>query len=107
MTTRNLIRWCFLFPVALLLAACNSEPSAQDMRNAYLNHPDAKKGFEMMEFAPEDFRVEKISCQKATGAPGYQCDLRTNSPLTPETMHSGSARFVKSDTGWVVIPENQ
>ena len=107
MTRQSVLRCCFVLPFTFFLSGCNNEPSAQDMRAAVLDLPEVQIGFNMMGFSPDDFRVEKISCTKAIGAPGYQCDFRVNSPLSPRTMHSGSARFVKSNFGWIVINEQQ
>ncbi len=108
----------------VLLTACSSEPSDVDIKTAIQRQMDAEQktrvdaveaiaGKElagMVVDMTKDMMVElvstkKLGCKQAKEQAGYNCDVEIalKSKLTGEQKNVVSQRFVKSDTGWVVV----
>lgn len=82
---------------ALGLAGCGAAPSEADVRAAMTRQIEeigGKAGADM--FKDEVAKMKLINCAKADVG-GYRCDW------TGGISGSGSGRFVKSDSGWVLM----
>ena len=98
---------------ALLLAGCSGEPSVSNIREAMLNDPKARAGFEMLKGlnpnAPSSFEdavaatlIEKGTCIASTDAPGFICDIRAGMTVNGAKQFGqwGKARFFKVNGTW-------
>jgi len=48
--------------------------------------------------------VQKLACQKAEPQPGYNCDMIVHMKMGEhQQQQQQSARFVKSDQGWLIV----
>jgi hypothetical protein len=84
--------------IAFALVGCgDSPPGDGDLRDALTENFGGKAAVSKLDMASEIAKSKIIKCVKAE-AGGYRCDF--TSPLG-----SGSARFVKGDGGWIMMPQ--
>ena len=98
---------------ALVLAACGGEPSSADIKAAYTRLTETQMkgisgivGKDMAKLAETKVHdVKKIACKSASDKPGYVCDFKVDSEsLLGRSEQTASARFVKGDDGWEIVP---
>lgn len=108
-----------LLPLAALLAACSSEPSIENMREAIQSHPQASSAVKSQllfekpkQGEPNDIdkrvvrffetvTIEKINCSSANNGGGSVCDFRWGRN-DKELARTFKARFFESDRGWAM-----
>jgi outer membrane biogenesis lipoprotein LolB len=92
----------------LLLTGCSVEPSEADIKKAFETELSQIKGVQA-NLAPKLHGLKKLSCTKAEGNPGYNCDveLDVENFLGQRQKNAVKVRFVKSDDGWVAIEERR
>ena len=84
--------------IVFALAGCgDSPPSDSDLRDALTENFGGKSVVAKLDMASEIAKSKIIKCTKAE-AGGFRCDI--TSPLG-----AGSARFVKSDGSWIMMPQ--
>jgi len=96
--------------VAFLLTGCGGEPSGENIKSALEQQmTDASKGVEALVgrdlavgLQIKVHAVNKVACKESSDKPGYRCDFEAviEYPLIGQVKENGSARFVKSDSGW-------
>lgn len=96
--------------VALALTGCGGEPSAENIKSALEQKVTyASKGVEALVgrdmavgLQIKVHAVNKVACKESSDKPGYRCDFEAEIeyPLIGQVKENGSARFVKSDSGW-------
>ena len=108
------VRLCALVPATLFIAGCSGEPSEADIRAVY-EAEIAKANEQMVNLGGEQaasllgkselHSVTRLACKEADQASGYYCDVEVDMsvPLLGRTTQIRTQRFVKSDSGWVVI----
>ena len=86
----------FLLVAGIFLVGCGGAPSDDDIRAALQAQIETFAGKQGSDMIKADLAKTKlIGCAKAEPA-GYRCDW-----TGPDG--SGSARFVKSDSGWKLV----
>lgn len=83
------------FSLSFLVACVEKGPSNEDVRQTWENH--YRKFFGRRAVVSS---VEKVSCAKAEGKPGYMCNFTFNSNVSGHG--SEEARFIKEGERWSV-----
>jgi len=105
----SLIRSIATTITVLALAACSGEPSSIDIENSTkalmkeTSQELMKAGYKNL--VPTMHSVRKIGCAPAKNEAGYICDVEfdVSSPMTGRVKDIEKRRFVKSDSGWIIV----
>ncbi|MEJ0051706.1 MAG: hypothetical protein WDN02_10980 [Methylovirgula sp.] len=92
---------CACLPAFLILSACSSGPSSDDIKSAMQNGMNQLLG----PMAPTYNDISDVDCKEAVGEPGYVCSftqkltMKNGLPATQVLQK----RFIQQGSNWVVM----
>ena len=95
--------------IVLLLGACSSEPSNEDLKQAFSTAnrqgTDTIKNLTGINIGTEINSVTKISCKSVEKSTAFRCDyqLEATVPILGRQTTTASDSFIKTNEGWRIL----